>query len=592
MTFTGEHGQLRILFRLFLSRLLDFELVSPGGDMQTLAIQFAAILSSVSFVFCFLFVPRYGFSTLPKATLLVNAWGDEEFLISTTMAVIGLFVVIVWDTLLPDLRDTLALGPLPLRIRTLALAKVSAIGAALGLIVLLVNVFTGLCYPIIVIPEGAGIVGLLRSFCAYWITMLAAALFTACALFSVQGLAAQLLPYRLYLRLSSLIQLVSFFLILASYFLKPPLATPAALTAPQSSRWLAFLPSYWFLGLFQELNGPMHPIFGELAVRASNGLLFLTCLAGVLFLLAYRRTFRQIVEQSEIVPGDRSRTPFARGSMIRFLFRRAIDRAIFLFMLRTLFRSRRHRLVVALSLGVGAAIAFAYTESLLHGGWKQTWNRPNVPLMVATSVLLFFSVLGVRTSFSFPVAIPAQWMFRITAIQNPRMYFLAVRKSLYLLAAFPAWSASALLLFAIWPWRFVLQHMLVLILVGIILVEYSLRGFRKIPFACSYLPGKAKIHVTLGIYGTLILFIAHSGSIHEFWATQRPIHYVVFVSILAIGAIKTRLTFNELAAHAVPIQFDDLPPEHIEGLNLQPDSESLSGEIYVNPMNSQVAGAE
>jgi hypothetical protein len=117
-----------------------------------------------------------------------------------------------------------------------------------------------------------------------------------------------------------------------------------------------------------------------------------------------------------------------------------------------------------------------------------------------------------------------------------------------------------------------------------------LRGFRKIPFACSYLPGKAKLHVTLGIYGTLILFIAHLGSVLEFWTIQRPVRFAVFISILVIVAIKTRLTFNELAiAHTVPIQFDDIPPEHIRGLDLRPDSESLSGEIYVKPMKAQLA---
>ena len=53
-------------------------------------------------------------------------------MIATTMLVVGLFAVLSWESTFPDRRDVLVLSPLPVRARTLFLAKVAAVGSALG----------------------------------------------------------------------------------------------------------------------------------------------------------------------------------------------------------------------------------------------------------------------------------------------------------------------------------------------------------------------------------------------------------------------------------------------------------------------------
>lgn len=578
-----ERQQFRVLFRAFLFRALDLDLLSPGGDMQTLMIQFAAILAAFNLVVAYVLVPRYFVSTLPHARLLIYAWSDEEFLIGTTISIVGFLMVLAWDTLLPDLRDSLVLGLLPIRTRTIALARASAIGCALGLSVLLVNIFTGFAYAIILTPPGGGLLVLFRSFAAYWIAMTAAALFTACLLLAVQGIVAQLFSYRVFLQISGYIQLTAFFVILAVYFLKPALATPAGLTAPQSRIWLKWLPSYWFLGFFQQLNGSTHPAFAPLAARAVGALLTFGLLATITFALAHRRTIRRIVEQPDISPACRSR----RGSRLSAIiansaFHAPLNRAVFSFAARTLARSRKHRLLLAMYGGIGLAIALAYTESLLHGGWEQTWNQPNAPLLVASLVVQFFVILGARIVFALPIALPCNWIFRVTAVQSPAAYFAAVRKSLYALTAFPIWIASAVFFFAIWPGRSALQHLCVLVLAGVLIVEKSLNGFRKIPFACSYLPGKAKLNITLGLYASLVLFTAHQGGLLEFWAMQGLARYLALIFFLAVAAAWARFRFNAFAAAPfTSIQFEDRPPGEIFRIDLGHDGEVLGGEVYV-----------
>src|SRR5581483_223610 len=122
----SERRQFRLLHRDFLFRMVDLELLSSHGDLQKLLGQCAALLAAFSFVMTVLMVPRYATSRLSPHALSIAAWGDEEFLISTTMAVAGLFAVIAWNAVLPDRRDSFVLGPLPVRTRTLFGAKVTA----------------------------------------------------------------------------------------------------------------------------------------------------------------------------------------------------------------------------------------------------------------------------------------------------------------------------------------------------------------------------------------------------------------------------------------------------------------------------------
>jgi hypothetical protein len=89
------------------------------------------------------------------------------------------------------------------------------------------------------------------------------------------------------------------------------------------------------------------------------------------------------------------------------LLSRPIDRAIVLFT-RTIGRRRQHRLLPAADMGIGLAIALSYSRELIYPlesrFWKVPWNQPNVPLQVATLVLLFFAVIGARAIFALPIA--------------------------------------------------------------------------------------------------------------------------------------------------------------------------------------------
>jgi hypothetical protein len=160
---------------------------------------------------------------------------------------------------------------------------------------------------------------------------------------------------------------------------------------------------------------------------------------------------------------------------------------------RTIARSRQHRLLLASYGGAGLAIALAYAKSLLYGYSDEPWYQPNTPLLIGSLVLLSFMVIAARAAFALPIALQANWIFRITAVHRPAAYFAAVRKSAFALTVIPVGILSAILYLSIWPSRAALEHMIVLVVTGFLLVDRALHRFRKIPFACSYLPGKANL---------------------------------------------------------------------------------------------------
>jgi len=141
--------QFRVLYRDFLSRIIDLEILSSHaqGDASTLLGQFASLLIFVSIG---LAVAGWIFSNsrMPPQVMQILIWSAEHTLIATTMLVVGLFAVLSWDNTFPDRRDVMVLGPLPVRARTLFLAKVSAVGTALGLTILTLHGIASLSWSL------------------------------------------------------------------------------------------------------------------------------------------------------------------------------------------------------------------------------------------------------------------------------------------------------------------------------------------------------------------------------------------------------------------------------------------------------------
>ena len=80
----------------------------------------------------------------------------------------------------------------------------------------------------------------------------------------------------------------------------------------------------------------------------------------------------------------------------------------------------------------------------------------------------------------------------------------------------------------------------VLGLLGTILVEACLYGFHKIPFTCSYLPGKANVYYLFFAYTMLSVTFLDRAAVLERNALQSPGQFTIVLVALTISIILVR----------------------------------------------------
>ena len=413
------------------------------------------------------------------------------------------------------------------------------------------------------IPGSGGYLAMARSFAVYWVTMAAAGAFIFCCVLGVQGLTAQLLPRRWFLRASSFLQLGAFSLFVGVYFTQPIMASPDALMAAQGNGPLAWSPSYWFLGMMQQLHGS--PALAPLARKAWIALAIALSGTAIAYALAYFRTLRRIVEEPDIVPGAHHFNWLPR-------FGNAPQTAIVQFSIRTLLRSRQHRVILAFYLSIGFAMTIflmrspEITARILDSSAAGAWHEVSIPVLASTLIMMIAWVVGTRVLFSMPLDLRANWVFRITTRVDASYYLTAARRSLLALSVIPLWGASAILCFSLWPWQPAAAHVAALGLFGLILADTCMCAFRKIPFTCSYLPGKSQVHmVILSALGLLYFTLFAVKFERDILADTR--NRTLLLVVLGLAAVFARWRAVWMA-QSETVRFEDRPRDEILVLGL------------------------
>jgi len=406
-------------------------------------------------------------------------------------------------------------------------------------------------------PLGGSVWSVPRFFLAYWFCMAAASAFLYGSVLAVQGFTALVLPRRIFLRLSAVLQLAAFGLLLFVYFLEPSISTHQALAAPENQKWLASSPSFWFLALFNWLNGSLPSQSNWLAWRACIGLTAALIGAAASLLLCYVRTMKKAVEEPDLVPGS-------HGWHWTPRFGSALQTAIILFSVRSLTRSRQHRVAFALFLALVFAIALLW----LRGELAATAPEPvPVGFLISTFLMLCFAVFALRSIYALPISLTANWVLRTTQLRPSEDYIAATRRSMLLFSVIPICLLSSALSFNFRPFHQVAAHLAVLAVLGWILSELSLIGFYKVPFTCSYLPGKANIQfIFCGFFVAMIIVII-PGAAYESDALGNPFQYALMMAILAATACGLWV-FNRYRSKSAVIYFEELPEELITTLRL------------------------
>jgi hypothetical protein len=558
----------RVLYRQFFLRVIDLEALSIEADITRFLGQFAGVLIMISLLQAVGALLLSSSSPTPAAQLAL-AWGKEQSLISDMMLVIGLIAVASWDSTFPDRRDVMVLSPLPIPPLTVLLAKVSASGAIVGMSILALNIGSGFAWPLVL----AGFPGVLRFCPAYWFTMVAASLFLYCAVLTIQGFSALLLPRRVFLSLSAVLQLGAYGLFLGAFFLLPTFASLSEWADPRNHRILAFSPPYWFFALFNQLNGSLPPALAWLANRAWIALVFAVFGAASSLIFCYLRTMKKTVEEPDLVPtrGGLHWTP---------RFSSPLQTAIVLFSFRSIMRSRQHRVVLAFYLSIVFALALAVTRTELSAPALRPLNPE---FLIPTISMMALAVAGMRNVFPLPISLNGNWILRVTQLSPSYKYLAATRCCLLLFAVLPVWLVTAGLSLSFRPWYQVVEHLAILALLGWFFTGISLIGFYKVPFTCSYLPGKTNIQFAFWGFVVVLMTLAVSFAPLEMQALGNPLRYASLVVVLIVAAAGLWV-FNRHRAESAVLYFEELPEQLITTLGLSsPAAMAESGRAPIRP---------
>ncbi len=553
---------------------------SAGQDSASTEFEFGVgallgLLAAPGTFGCFLMLDKY--SSLLNwlrgrlhEDVLVTSLPDKYMFLSLAMAVTGIVTVLKWDRILPDSQDYLNLAPLPIRPRRILLANATAILVAVVTVALAVNLLPSALFPMFVTAGAHSPFAAFLQFAAiHAAVVLLASFFTICAVFALLGTLSALLPREAFRACSSWVRAV---VLLALLALLPTAFTGSAVVRSlerHPDSLLRFLPTIWYVGLYQNLQHRASPLLAAMGQRglAAAGIAFV--LMAVSYALSYRRRFADVLEGGRRPSEQRL---FALILAVLDLFSRrasGFERACHRFVVRALLRSEPHRIAIAVSAGLGWLLA---CQDILSAPPPAQWgDPPAVEWLQAPLAAAYLLILGLRLAFELPTGVSSNWIFR--TILDPRenetlpvvrLVMLSFLVPVVLLPGFiVAWTASGFSSAAI-------QTLYVLAL-SASLVEVQLAGYRKVPLTCP-MPG-FRDHLPMLC---LIQFLGyelftHGGASMELRMLSHPVAFLLVPAAMA-GAWYWNRRRIEDAREAGELEegvtFENAPVRAVERLDL------------------------
>ena len=258
-----------------------------------------------------------------------------------------------------------------------------------------------------------------------------------------------------------------------------------------------------------------------------------------------------------------------RASLFDLTSRRTNLAAIATFTRLTLARSPLHQ-------GVFVAIAACGAGLLLNSLFgvkamprlRRTYDDELAASLIwAPFALVFITTIAVRAALVLPIEPRANWVFRITehgearvdqveAVVRSTIRFGVVLPLLMLLPLeWAMFGAGAIAVLA------------VALTAGVALVEVEMNDWRRIPFTCSYMPGKRFVGLTMLIGFASFVAFTSVGSGLAYAARRRPATALVVLPMLGAVVWERRRGRARLTRHT-PLLFEDTLPSEVEPLRL------------------------
>lgn len=245
------------------------------------------------------------------------------------------------------------------------------------------------------------------------------------------------------------------------------------------------------------------------------------------------------------------------GIFNAIFLRNPIQRAVFYFFGNTLKRSSLHKMRLASYMAVSVGLTLIMLVS--KGANLKALSDINKSLLSIPFILSFFLIIGLRAVVNIPVSLEANWIFRIREDREKRHYFLGFKKGIFFFTIFPLFFLLFIFYFFLWGWQNAFLHCLYGLVCSIFLMEIVFLGYRKIPFACSYLPGKSKMHVFWMVYLLSFLSYVFFLTLIEYELLKVPSNFFLFYGIIFGLLIIIRIYQNYFLYRKTEIIYEEEP---------------------------------
>ena len=555
------------LLRLFVTRMFHGGGEPGAGDLDLGIGVIVIMLAMPGILVSLLMFEKYGsliryLRGNPIFDPYTATMPDEYFFLVLSLTVTGAASLWRWDALFLDRRDYTNLVPLPLSLRTIFFANLSAILALAALFTIVVNAASLVLFPIAVVGSQNSFAVWIRFTLGHAVAVFTASTFSFFAVFATAGLLMALLPARLFRRVSHAARFLLAIVLLAliaSSFTVPYLLTKLSVPA---ARKIASLPPVSFLGLARTVWLKGADSFAAGISKAALSAVALTILVALIaYALSFRRAFIRIPEMADAGPLPRFRhsvsplAPFHKA-----ILRNAPQRACYHFVAKTLLRSDGHLQILLGFAALGLVLSAETLSSARDLHSLVRGRTPSAEYLSAPFILAYCVIVGIRFAFEMPADLRANWIFRFWLDPN-QQHARAIARRVLLLFSLP-WLAPAAFLSVLffWGWTAALLHAAVLIACIIVFVEAMLIRFRKIPFTCSYPAFQSHSGLIFVAYLFGFLFFTDYLPQMEHWSLLNPWQSILFAPLLGAGLLTLRQYRKQMLDMDKTLIFEESSP--------------------------------
>jgi hypothetical protein len=554
----------RLLFRHFLRQLASFEAASTGGEAKYVIIAVVSLLAGPGYLAAvaaargsrWLALSHEG--RMPPELWL---WKQEWLLLSVSLVTVSVLVAVQWRSFVLDGRDYRILALLPIRRSAVMSAKLLSLVAVVLLLHVAINALPGLWLPV------ASPFGYFRASFALQAALLMQTVFACSAIVALQGMVSLVLPAGAARRASLALQ-ASILLAAALLFVAEGSISRLAFAMRDGAHpvnWI--VPVVWFRALYLELLGADSSLLAAQARVALVATAAALAAAVPCSLLGYR----DASGESHRFGGGLAASRL--GAVLEGGRARPVARAVSFFVEAALLRSASAGLIARGLFVVGVALTLSGLIGLaLRDIGYSAPVLPAQPLLAPAFVLPFFALVGLRLAAVYPASLEANWIFRLTEAPGSADYASGIRRAALRAVVFPLLALLAIPYAVFRGPSAAAAHLALALLVALVTVEWLFVGFSKVPFTCTYQPGKANLRVTWPRYAAI--FVVYCGLLPGL-ASRVEAHSGAYALSLVLLLFLWRWLARRREREALSgrLVFDDVaaPPLTILDLDYRPD---------------------